>query len=285
MQTRRTLSFMLLAAVCLLTSLPNATARPANRPLLNVTSTGVLHASRNDKADAGSARKSESGLREIISDKYKERYQEWKDEFLATDFGRQQWESFEQDSHFTLTITISGGDRFGAGTGKYKWDDEGKLIGATITLGSRLNEGYPNPIYYPVMNALRPRDPSTFALNGNILAATKIAHEFGHVKQAMTINAETYRLQNQLIPVYNEILLSNGRNVKDPRLVDIATQIGGTPVKIWEDREYWGEANAIQFLRERITNVNEFRILSNRINQSVELYARDYSDRFEKFLK
>ena len=54
-----------------------------------------------------------------------------------------------------------------------------------------------------------------------------------------------YKLENRLIPVYNQIQLSNGHNVSDPRLVDLARQMGGTPVEIWEDREYWGETNDV----------------------------------------
>ena len=43
------------------------------------------------------------------------------------------------------------------------------------------------------------------------------------------------------MPQYNKIFLSNGRNANDPRLIELAKQIGGTPVEIWEDREYWGK--------------------------------------------
>ena len=96
------------------------------------------------------------------------------------------------------------------------------------------------------------------------------------------MDGATYRLQNQLIPVYNEILLNNGRNTKDPRLVELARKMGGTPVEIWEDREYWGEANAMLFLRDRITNQTAHRELFGKINRSVALYARDYSERFEQ---
>ena len=35
--------------------------------------------------------------------------------------------------------------------------------------------------------------------------------------------------------------------------MELASQMGGTPVTIWEDREYWGETNAMLYLRDRIT--------------------------------
>jgi hypothetical protein len=226
------------------------------------------------------------GIKEVIPSKYKQRYRGWKNEFLATETGRQQWESYQQNEQFTLTITISGDGRYGAATGKYSWDDSGKLVAATIALGSRIDEGYPNPIYYPVMNALAPHPASSpFVLKNDILAAAKLAHEFGHVKQVASTSSAVYRLQNQLIPIYNEILLSNGRNTKDQRLIDLARRMGGTPVEIWEDREYWGEANAMLYLRERITDKSEHREIFDRIYRSVGLYAKGYVDRFNEIGK
>ncbi len=219
------------------------------------------------------------GIKEVIPDKYKDRYQAWKADFLSTETGRNQWALYAQDARFTLTVTMSDDERHGAGTSKYKWDDEGNLVAATISLGSRIDEGYPDPIYYPVMNSLAPLAPVT---SGSMLAAAKIAHEFGHVKQAASVNGALYRLQNQLIPTYNQILLSNGRNTQDPRLLELAQQMGGTPVEIWENREYWGEVNAMLYLRDRITDASEQRALFTRIRRTVELYAKDYAERFDQ---
>jgi hypothetical protein len=221
------------------------------------------------------------GIKEEIPVKYKERYEKWKRDFLSTELGRNQWQIYEQKTDFTLTITISDKNCNGGGTGKYKWDDSNKLIAATITLGCRIDEGYPNPIYYPVMNSLSPRDPSYFP-DGDILAGAKIAHEFGHVKQATNADGELYRRQNQLMATYNTILLSNGRNTRDPRLVELAKQMGGTPVEIWEDREYWGETNAMLYLRDKITKESERKALFNRIIQTVETFAKGYVERFNE---
>lgn len=223
------------------------------------------------------------GIKEDISDKYKARYQEWKNEFLSTEIGRKQWKTYEHNERFTLIITVSNQGRKGAGTSEYKWNEAGELIAATITLGSRIDEGFPDPIYYPVMSALAHTEPSVF--NSNMLAAAKIAHEFGHVKQAAIMDAALYRLQNELIPVYNKILLSNGRNTRDSKLLDLTKQMGGTPVQIWEDREYWGEANAMLYLRDRITKSSEQRALFTRIIRTVELYAINYIERFDEIAK
>ncbi len=222
---------------------------------------------------------SERGIKEDIPSKYVERYEAWKAEFLSTEIGRAQWDSFKSDPNFTLTIAISRENAEGATTGGYRWNDQGTLVAATITLGVRLDEGYPNPIYFPVMNSLVP-DESSNRIDGNTLAATKLAHEFGHVKRTSQVDSTVYQLQAQLIPQYNKIFLSNGRNARDPRLLDIATRIGGTPVQIWEDREYWGEANAMVYLRDRFTDERMRCTLFSKIRSSVDLYAKSYEPRF-----
>jgi hypothetical protein len=183
-----------------------------------------------------------------------------------------------------ITITIGGKSVQGAGTGRYKWNDSGELVAATIVLGEKIDEGYPSAVYYPVMNALEPFE-SKQLINGSVLAATKIAHEFGHVMRISTTPQSLYNLQVQLFPVYNKIFLSNGYNVNDPRLVEIAQKMGGNPVQIWEDREYWGEANAMLFLRDRVAKEKYHCRLFYKIKQAVEEYAKDYEERFAEIAK
>jgi YD repeat-containing protein len=249
-----------------------------SRPLL----IAAYHNESSDTlAEMGSADDEGGGIKELVPDKYQARYQQWKAAFLDTEMGHREWAIYEHNPNFALTIVVARDNPEGAGTGKYKWDESGKLIAATITLGTRLNEGYPNPIYYPVMNSLTP-NPSSFAVNEDTLAAAKIAHEFGHLTRTAKTDATLYQLQSQLMPVYNKILLSNGRNANDPRLVEVAKQIGGTPVEIWEDREYWGEANAMMFLRDRFTEENLRCPLFSRIRRSVDLYAKSYEVRFQE---
>jgi YD repeat-containing protein len=221
----------------------------------------------------------ENGIKEEIPGKYAARYAEWKKEFLSTEAGRTQWSSYENNPNFTLTITISRENAEGATTGAYKWNSAGQLIAATITLGIRLDAGYPNPIYFPVMNSLVPTESSS-RFDGNTLAATKIAHEFGHVNRTSKVDPQLYQLQSQLIPQYNKIFLSNGRNANDPQLIELERQLGGTPVEIWEDREYWGEANAMLYLRDRFTEDSLRCTIFNRIKHSVDLYAKSYESRF-----
>lgn len=244
-------------------------------------SAGKLRSPKTLLAPVNALGASTGGIREVIPERYRERYAEWKNDFLSTETGRAQWLTYDTKAHFTLTITVSCDNRKGAGTGNFKWADSGELVAATITLGCRADEGYPKPIFYPVMSSLDPRD-SSFAVAKNVLAATKLAHEFGHVKQVLSVNGALYRLQNKLTPIYNKILLSNGRNTNDPRLLELARQMGGTPLKIQQEREFCGEENAMLYLRERITGGREQRELFSRITRNVELYASDYADKFDR---
>jgi hypothetical protein len=219
------------------------------------------------------------GIREQVPAKYAARYQHWKQEFLATETGRQQWAAYQNNPDFTLTVVITGDNPEGGNTGSYKWNDEGKLVAATITLGCRLDLGIPNPVYFPVMNSLLPTE-TTRNISGETLAATKLAHEFGHVNRTARGDSVLYQLQVQLMPQYNRIFLSNGRDAGDPRLIELARKMGATPVEIWEDREYWGETNAMLYLRDRFAEDGFRCLLFSRIKRSVDLYARGYEERF-----
>ncbi|CAN5408426.1 hypothetical protein BH10ACI2_BH10ACI2_04010 [soil metagenome] len=224
----------------------------------------------------------DGGIREDIAVKYKERYEKWKTEFLSTEFGRQQWDSYANNKNFILTISIASSKGKGAGTDKYLWDDAGNFVGATIMLGADLNEGYPNPIYYPVMNSLSSGDTS-YSISGKILAAAKISHEIGHVNQTAAANRTYLQMQNNLMPVYTSIFLKNGRDTRDKKLVDLAQQMGGTPVEIWESREYWSEVNAMLFLKDRISKEDFYCFVFNKIKLNIETYAKDYETRFDKY--
>jgi hypothetical protein len=224
------------------------------------------------------------GLKEIVDLRYRKRYTEWKNEFLSADIGRAQWELYAKHPHLIVTIKIDPGNKHGAGTGEYKWNDKGELIAATIYLGARIDQGYPSSIYYPVMNALEPYETRQL-VSHNVLAATKIAHEFGHVIKIAETPESLYKLQVKLVPIYNKIFLSNGHNVNDPRLIELEKQMGGNPVEIWEDREYWGEANAMLYLRDRMAKEDFHCRLFHKIKVMVEAYAKPYEDRFTEIAK
>jgi hypothetical protein len=243
-------------------------------------SEGIGPNGRND-ADTVVKTPTDGGIREDFPAKYKNRFERWKAELLSTEFGREQWEKYANNKQFVLTIVIKGDSGKGAGTGDLLWDDGGRFVGATITLGAQLDTGFPNPIYYPVLNSLS-SEKASFLINGNILAATKIAHEIGHLNQAANANVNVLQLQNKLIPVYNSILLGSGRRTDDAKLDDLKRQMGGTPVEIWESREYWSEVNAMLFLKERISNEDFYCSVFNRIRNNLESYARDYERRFDE---
>jgi hypothetical protein len=224
----------------------------------------------------------DGGIRLDIPDKYLERFERWKDELVSTEVGRQQWESYANNKEFILTISISDKRGKGAGTGTYLWDDSGRFVGATITLGDEIDKGYPDPIYYPVMNSLSPEN-TTYSISGKILAATKMSHEIGHVNQTAKANRSFLQLHNKLMPEYTSIFLKNGRDSNDKKLVDLAQQMGGTPVEIWESREYWSEVNAMLFLKERISKEDFYCFVFNKIKRNIEEYAKDYEQRFGQY--
>jgi YD repeat-containing protein len=232
-----------------------------------------------DQPSGKTAANDQGGIREEIPQKYLPRYQQWKKEFLATETGRQQWTAYQNNPNFTLRLVVSRENPEGGTTSNYQWNAAGKLVAATITLGSRLDAGVPNPVYFPVMNSLLPTE-TTRKIDGETLAATKLAHEFGHVNRTANGDSALYQLQSQLMPEYNQIFLSNGRDSGDPRLLELARQMGGTPVEIWEDREYWGETNAMLYLRDRFAEDNFRCQLFSRIKRSLDLYAPSYEERF-----
>jgi len=220
------------------------------------------------------------GIRELVPPNDQARYQLWKEDFVSTETGRREWQARAQDTQLLLTIATSMDNRHGAGIGEYDWNRSGRLTAATVTLGARLDEEYPEPVYYPVMNALKHGD-LPFELGRSVLAAAKIAHEFGHLSRMISTDAGVYRLQAELIPSYNTIIMNNGRNPRDPRLQSLVQRMGGTPIEIWEDREYWGEVNAMLYLRDRITDTPLRCSLFSYILKNVDTYAdKAYRDRF-----
>ncbi|MEQ1921107.1 MAG: hypothetical protein ABL952_01245 [Pyrinomonadaceae bacterium] len=223
----------------------------------------------------------DGGIKENFPFRFKARFEKWKAELLATDIGREQWEKFANNKQFVLTIEIADSRGRGAGTDKFEWDDKGNFVGATIMLGSAIEDGFPDPVYYPVLNSLA-SEPAQYLISGKIVAATKIAHELGHVDHIATSDISVVQMQNKLMPVYNSIFLKNGLKTADQRLIDIEKQMGGTPVEIWESREYWSEVNAMVFLRERISGEAFYCSVFKKIKNNVDSYARDYGKRFSE---
>lgn len=223
---------------------------------------------------------SDGGVREEIPKKYREKYQKWKAEFLSTEFGRRQWESYAGNKQFILTVKVSGEFGEGAKTDEYLWDEAGNFVGATITLGSKSDKGFPDPVYYPVMNSLSTRS-SIHWIDGDVLAATKLAHEIGHVNQTFKENKEIFLLRSKLMPVYISFFLKNGYNPRDRYLLDLADKMGGTPLKIWENREYWSEVNALFYLNEKINGEAFYCRVFDKIRRNIEQYAKNYEERFD----
>jgi RHS repeat-associated protein len=209
-------------------------------------------------------------IEEQIDDEYRKRYERWKKDYLSTAAGRRQWDKYANDPNFTLTITFDKGKKQGAEAGNYQWDTAGNLTAATITLGPKLDSGFPSSVSYPITSSLQGANVS-----GTILAVTKLAHEFGHVNRTGQENAALFQLQNQLIPHYNSLFFSSGRNPNDPGLKALERQMGGTPIDINIAREHWGEANTVPYLRDRFPG----KSMPNQIKQAIQDYQKAYPGR------
>ena len=222
-------------------------------------------------------------IEESIPEKYKKRYSKWKKEFLATEAGRYQWETYAHHPTLILTITVSREKTTGASASKFNWDESGNLIGATITLGSNIDDGYPGPVFYPVLNSLK-RVDGRKAPAGSILAAAKIAHEFEHINQA-SAGGLAYRATNEMIKTYNKLFVENGHNTRDPKLLELAVKMGGTPVEICEDREHGAEIRAMCYLFERLTDDELRRVLLANIKETINFFAVSFKQRYAEFIQ
>jgi len=166
--------------------------------------------SSSNSADAGSNR-----VIELIPTDYRKRYLKWKNDYLSTEVGRAQWDRYALDQNFTLTIMVSKDRAEGAIVDAYRWNDTSRLVAATITLGSKLDSGYPSSINYPITCSLAPGNLPP-EVKGTILAATKLAHEFGHLNRTMTLAGKLYRLHDELMMEYPKSFSAHGRDTNDP---------------------------------------------------------------------
>lgn len=221
----------------------------------------------------------DGGIREDVPDKLKARFAKWKAELLSTEFGKKQWSRYAEDHNFLLIIRVDRERGRGAGTDKFLWDQDGNFVGATITLGSELDEGYPPPVYYPVLNALQP-DPLAPSISPSTLAAAKLSHELGHVEQTASTSMDLLQLQSRLVPQYVSIFLKNGLNRNDKRLVDLEKQIGGTPTSIWEGREYTSELDTMRYVAQRFNVENGLCAVLKRVRRNLDDYGRSYEKNF-----
>jgi len=238
------------------------------------------HEKQSPAADDHAVRRGQTGIRELVSADVRQRYESWKAEVLSTEYGRTQWNLYAERKDFLLTIAVADERKYGAGTGDFEWDDNGNLVAARITLGKNIDKGYPDPVYYPVMNSLATYD-GVFQIDGEILASTKIIHEIEHVNTTAGSNATLFQRQNKLMASYNNIFLRNGYNIKDPRLIELADELGAKPIEIWENREYESEAAAMRYLVERINREWFFCSVMGRMKRNIADYARSYQDKFD----
>jgi len=213
-------------------------------------------------------RGSSDSLREQVPGRYRARYDRWKATLLSVEFGRRLWSRYAADPTFRLTIVVSKSKGQGGEAKDYRWD-EGRLVAATIVLGNELDYGSPEPTCYPVLGSFPLVRTAWDDEADDVLAAAKIAHEFGHVEQMAYSDAATFQLQNALIEVYASRFLSNGYNDADPPLMKLAERMGGTPIKIRMEREHFAETYALRYLLDKL-KINKRRELLRRVRENLE---------------
>ncbi len=226
----------------------------------------------------------DGGIKEEVPAKCQKRYLRWKNEILSSDFGNILWTRYALNKHFVLRIVISDKNGRGASTDNFLWDRSGKLVGATITIGSDLDKGYPQAIYYPVLNSLE-LEPPAEPIRGDILAAAKIVHEIGHVHQAACMDMALLKLQRKLFPIYVARFETNGFNTKDSKLIELAEQMGGTPIELWESREYKSEVYALQFIQSRLSGEKKYCDIVKAANINIVTHTRSYTPFFSEALR
>jgi hypothetical protein len=213
-------------------------------------------------------------LVEQVSGHYRGRYKLWKSTFLSEPSGRQLWLKYAASSEFHLTIIVSKDQGKGAKVKDYRWE-AGKLVAATIMLGSQLNSGYPGQQYYPVLGSLAFTRYPWEERSDFVLAAAKIAHEFGHIDHTASSDAGDYQLRNELLDVYATKFKSNGYDPDDPALAELTTRLGGDPDEIHGQREYWAETYAMRYLLEKLGSWERHQLLRlvRKTLQSSDIYS------------
>lgn len=226
----------------------------------------------DSERESASLATTHSGIREIVPDRYLKKYQRWKAEYLSTNVGRRQWSRYADDKSFTLTIIVSHELGQGGLVDDYRWDDTGKLLAATISLGCDFDTGVVSPFFYPVTGALASLNGPD-RVRGEVLAAAKLAHEFGHVNLVAEANASSYMLQTSLIDMYAKVFTENGYDKHDPRLAELVRRMGGKPLDIKKEREHGAEANALAYLEERMSKGRGDAALFGKIRRYINEYA------------
>jgi hypothetical protein len=198
-------------------------------------------------------------LTELVPKQYSDKYDRWKRMLVSVESGRRLWSRFAENPAFRLTIMVTKKQEQGAKVDDYIWE-KGRLVGATVTLGGQLDYGFPSTMKYPVLGSLAAVRNNDGMRGDDVLAAAKFAHELGHIEHA-AIEATNFQLQNELAPIYVERFLSNGHDLSDPELEELAERMGGAPVDIKNERENRAEVYTLRFLLDKLENKKERKFL------------------------
>ncbi len=171
-------------------------------------------------------------------------YQRWKKALLETRAGRALWGKWN-DGSVTVRIAMgaNSGGMAGAVTKDFVFDDDGKLTGVTIVLGTEFAKDAPrNKDAYPVLMALGPEND----ISREARAIAFLAHEFGHVHHARMLGGAAFRRQDQLLSEHEAGFFTHGWDwFKRPEYHRIVDELGAKPFEVARQREIAADAFAI----------------------------------------
>jgi RHS repeat-associated protein len=130
-----------------------------------------------------------------LSEEDQKKYDKWKAAYLSTEAGRAMWAKYRDDQNFTLNVEVAdrGNDMANKGAEVHNnvFDANGNYTGATLTLGKNLGSGVPGSTEYPITSTVGGQ-------KSEVIAMTKIAHEFGHLEDNRALGAAFSQLQQSL---------------------------------------------------------------------------------------
>ncbi len=209
-----------------------------------------------------------------------EKYQSWKKACMKTSKCKSKWQEYDAKKDFTLKMSVGdrGTKNKGAEVKDFKFNDSKALVGATMELGLDLSAaGGVNLSDYPVTGLL----VTDNTCSGNSRVVGKIAHEFGHLDDFLSIGTAFYDQQQVMDPYsdYHRKLSDSGMTsadiFADKKFKQLSQSVmektGHSPNELSTIRENRADNNAIPIIRQ-VTGTTETLQAATRLSKNVPKY-------------
>jgi RHS repeat-associated protein len=205
-------------------------------------------------------------------------YQKWKTALLATKAGQAQWDKYANDHSINITITMgeNTGGKYGAETTS-TFDSNGKLIGASIVLGTKFAEKAAAAGDYPIGSKLTSDDPNGgYSVSREARAVFFLSHEFGHVEDAQKVGGAVWGRENALLTENLAGFKKQGQawfNSSDYQ--KLLTQCGCKNLnEIHGQRELRAEGYAIPTMKDYYAKHAGHGSMPKRVKQAIQNYGK-----------